>query len=1258
MLPHEVLKDESKIQQQNAASVYHINTTDLSSVSLRPHSRHVLPGPAGGGSKAHGSSIQPSRPNMSRGGAGGGGAPAVEAPSKRLGTSSTGARQGSPGRGRAAGNAMINPSTILTSSVTAAIADHNLQIARMQPSSPSRHRGASPQRAGGDATSAAAADAVTAPPPLLGPARATTSSSAQEDISAHPPNAASGSNAGEGFLTPNRKAGRSVIHHHLDNMAASALVGLVGMHDLRQYYRTTGDDTLPSDAAFHTANGSKIGELVTPSVISVDLKRLDLGVVVPTNSISTVRAPVCAVALSEYPQGILQVDVTDIDQTGCNNHPFRFDCVVKQVIGVPEIDMDRCLRYDVAVDLPAMFLEPPAIAADSGDLTFTVNPIATGKTFLTVTLIDCACVNVETGACETSPPIQLAIEVIRRKSLLAASKTHHGGASTNQGANVSSKIGTVPTFLHDTSNWNNANSTADGGRPNSPPTSPLGATGGGGVGSSTAAFSFPPSNAHTLRREEILRQHNEFVIQGTPSSATLLRQRSASFHSPMDLLELLRFATSVAEGDRIAGEAVDGNRQQFEQRLAEKIKEVEKAKGHASLELCPLLLRHAQVCIATRDPRRHGDTVECLDRICRIRAQNCQGLGGGVGDVADHHAGAAPELHFGVAGLSGSSGMGSSPGPRDHAKKHHEALLQSYMMAASYLKDLGRFREALEFAQHGARVADATFGDTSVEYLRISLLMGALSHLLGDRATAMKTLEISAGRAEVLLGKDGHATIVVLHLLGILHMYEGEFSKALQLHDKALFMRQHAPNVDPVLLAESLALSAYTRALCGINVSNRAKVNSALENALQLVNQAVPFSSSSGELHKCAVLTIIARVTALHGTSKDYESSIKLLQRSADIAAKLRGFQSVECAAFAMEVAAMQIVSGTSSATTTSELSLVHNAFLTALGPQHPFTCRAAVLTAELRMTQVPITCRDQALRALHFFRQQLLPTHRDIGITADVLGRIYAALRDSKQQLQYTRYAYDIATQRFTPSSTLKVLETRLIGSFSAARVAPPRSFFAALENRAATVRDDAGDSSVENIEPQQNLGEAMLLNGDYERAHHVFTKALKIADSVNFIFLLGHLFKPAAQLSINDLQERNRIAGDRINTALAFSFATILYQIAVVFESQGQSEDAQSTFLQALAALEISGLVVGDSVSEVIFSLAKLLYCEGHYGDALAYAEKGYNLVLDNASMRTAANVNDASSLMHVILQRLSESGYSLVRHHDSRHRFTSYV
>jgi tetratricopeptide (TPR) repeat protein len=1216
MLPHEVLQDESKLHQLNAGVLYHINTGDVSSLSLRPHSRQfpVSAKP----SSVPGSIHQPARPNAFRQG------PAAAEP-KRLGTSS-GTRQSSPGRGRAAGHAVINPSTVLTSSVATAIADHNQQIARMQHPSPQRQRGASPtQKHSNTQTGSTDANTAALPAALAG-----------ELHSGTPLRVAGGT---EDFLTPNSKTGRSMIHHHLDNMASTALVGLVGMGRLRESYQTTADDTLTADAAFLSNGGCKVGDLQTATVISVDLKRLDLGVSVPTNTITTLRPPICSVSLGDYPHGLLQVDITDIDQTGSNNHPFRFERVVFQLIGVQEMDMDRCLRYDVVPEIPAMFVEQPHIVTETGDLIFTANPIATGRTSCKVTLVDCASVDPASGSCLSSAPVHLTIEVLRTKNILAAGKTQQ--LSTHSG----SKICTVPNFLADTT----IGSLNDGAGSSSAPSSPLVES-----VSRNVAFSFPPSSAHTLRREEIVRQHNEFVILGAPSSATLLRQRSVCFHSPLDLLELLRFSTSVAERDRIAGEPVEGDRQQFEQRLLDRIREDERSKGHTAVDLCPLLLRLAQVVITAADPRRHGDAVEHLDRICRIRAQHV---------ITNPHSGDPA-----IAGTEDSNnthhvasddlGMHFRAGSKDSSKKQHEALLQSYMMAATFLKDIGRYREALEFAQQGARVADAAFGDTSVEYLRISLLISTLLHLLGDRHAALKSLEVSVGRAEVLLGKDGHATMVVLHLLGVLHMYEGEFTKALSLHERALFQRQQASQMDPVLIAESLALTAYTRALCGVNVSNKAKINTALENALLLVNNAPPLSGSSGDLHKCTVLTIAAKATALHGTSKDYEAAIRLLQRASDIAAKVRGFASAECAVFSMEVVAMRIASGTSTPSTVSELALVHNAFSNSLGPQHPFTCRAAVLTAELRMPQVPQASRDQALRALHFLRQQRSPLHRDIGVVADVISRIYASLRDAKLQLQYARYAYDIAAQHFTPAPMMKVLETRLIGAFSAARVAPPRSFFVSLENRAADVRDNVGESSAENIEPLQNLGEAMLLNGDFERAHHVFTKALKIADSVNFIFLLGHLFKPAAQLSINDLQERNRIAGDRINTALAFSFATILYQIAVVFECQGQSEDAQSTYLQALAALEISGLVVGDSISEVIFSLAKLLYCEGHYGDALAYAEKGYNLVLDNAALRTSVNVADASALMHVILQRLAESGYSLVRHHDSRHRFTSYV
>jgi tetratricopeptide (TPR) repeat protein len=341
-----------------------------------------------------------------------------------------------------------------------------------------------------------------------------------------------------------------------------------------------------------------------------------------------------------------------------------------------------------------------------------------------------------------------------------------------------------------------------------------------------------------------------------------------------------------------------------------------------------------------------------------------------------------------------------------------------------------------------------------------------------------------------------------------------------------------------------------------------------------------------------------------------------------------------------------------------ADLQLANTVLLNVLGVNHPYTMRCAVLLAEARMFHSPQQSATSLERCLATVRTLLHPLHRDQVIVHHVAAVIHLVTRDNPSALVEAAAAHAAAVELNMPENHLVELESTLLGALCRCHEQPAPALIALLESRVKSLTFQYGETSDLVVTPLQNLAEAHYLVGDFQRAHHYLSRALKIADSVNFIFLLGNLLKPVAQLTVGDVQERNRIARDRIHTQLALRFSEILFQIAAVFDAEGgRTDEAQSTYLQSLAAQEISGVVGGLSVVQILSSLAALLYSDGHFGDALAYAEKAHSILLENFPTLRAV-LDTVCELLRIVLYQLRCNGYTLLRHPDSRHRFTTYV
>eukprot|EP00742_Colponemidia_sp_Colp-10_P016128 GILJ01018457.1.p1 GENE.GILJ01018457.1~~GILJ01018457.1.p1 ORF type:complete len:1342 (+),score=222.46 GILJ01018457.1:460-4026(+) len=258
------------------------------------------------------------------------------------------------------------------------------------------------------------------------------------------------------------------------------------------------------------------------------------------------------------------------------------------------------------------------------------------------------------------------------------------------------------------------------------------------------------------------------------------------------------------------------------------------------------------------------------------------------------------------------------------------------------------------------------------------------------------------------------------------------------------------------------------------------------------------------------------------------------------------------------------------------------------------------------------------------------------------------------------------------TESMLESVVEPMCIAVFSAVHEPLPQLVIGRLERRIASLRAVHGETSLRLMEPLLNLGTAFYLEGNYQNAHHYLSKALKVADTINLIFLLGHLFKPAVHLTATQVQERNRVAGDRLQVHQSVQFSIILFAIAGVYVAQGNADDAQSTYLQAQAALELAHMQTSLATSLILTGLSKFLHSEGHYGDSLAHIEKAdgilreFHLSVGHESHNAFSVVPTAGKVIlatveevkAIIGERTRSKGYSLCKQVDGRHRFVVYL
>eukprot|EP00759_Apiculatamorpha_spiralis_P056997 PhF_6_TR8345/c0_g1_i1/m.13066 len=903
----------------------------------------------------------------------------------------------------------------------------------------------------------------------------------------------------------------------------------------------------------------------------------------------------------------------------------------------------RALQYHTFVETDALF-EPGQgpIVTPEGTLLYTPVMHSTGQCVVWVRLADNSSVNSSTMEVSTTDPISFTIYVNpnvanSKNSAVASTKGKDwkslSNKTTSEVTNVRNEVQLARTLT--------------------------------GQQLSQQQYVFPPS--------EFVVLHQDPTGAGTKLTVT----------SPLSALDRIRIAHLLQERSKLVGDEQSAVGEATEERMKERIaKEMEKANGDQyAIELVPLYMRLAQVYYH-KGIEFQEECLKCMDNIVTIHLRQI-----GVQSLQ--------ELHQSRAVVEGG---GSGEGGSD--AKNTDALCMSLHAAGTMCKHLGKCSQALEYFSQALFVAEKTHGKDNLYVTRAELQIAEVYCFQGKFAEALDIYERCYDTADLLMGNQNSATVSILQYLGFAASQCGDAVRGCNSQERAvasrLFSYEEAKSGDATLAraqtylyAESLLFKAHAEHAAGRN-----------ESAVEMCRQAVDLMDQYDlvrvpeyTLGLCFAQLIYGNMLLASGQPGD---AFLLFRRAVDLArsqitssSSSNGVgenTSVELACMEVELAAV-LWNYQLNRSEARELTLhALTVFKATVGELHPYTLQTslnymAMFESVPRKHELTYACAS-------YLSQHLNPQHPSALSASEQLAQLLVDTKRYTEALDIFG-SLDRAYQQvvFGVDTKVERVLSKIVNVHAVLKKVIPTDTITRIYQYVKLIQEKHGEWSGETITMLIVLSKAYHTNGEYDRTHHYLTKALKIADKFNMIFLLGHLFRPASQLTQQEIAERNRMASERMTTAMTLQFANILYCIAVTYEAQSRLRDAELTFMQSLAAFELAQQPLHKGCCTVLESIGSLLFAQGHYGYALVYVEKAFTMRDDRAyehyqfviqnKTTTATNHADlpnASSsptlvttnnnhksldwFVNIVRQEIWKHGYVLVRHESSRLRFAVYI
>eukprot|EP01063_Lacrimia_lanifica_P015642 TRINITY_DN22330_c0_g1_i1.p1 TRINITY_DN22330_c0_g1~~TRINITY_DN22330_c0_g1_i1.p1 ORF type:complete len:1145 (+),score=368.57 TRINITY_DN22330_c0_g1_i1:173-3607(+) len=277
----------------------------------------------------------------------------------------------------------------------------------------------------------------------------------------------------------------------------------------------------------------------------------------------------------------------------------------------------------------------------------------------------------------------------------------------------------------------------------------------------------------------------------------------------------------------------------------------------------------------------------------------------------------------------------------------------------------------------------------------------------------------------------------------------------------------------------------------------------------------------------------------------------------------------------------------------------------------------------------------------------RLAQSHEVLTYVNEILGDICFALDQHGQAIAAYTSAFEGVCRLPGAERELRLRHSMslLCRVYCKASVEPPTELVTQFTDLLGQQQKVLGEWDIGICPYLQCVGELYYASSDFDRAERTLTKMLKISDTQNLLFLLGNLFKPAAQLADQQVSERNRLAAEKIPSG-APSFAVVLLQLAAVQEANKAWADAEASYLQARAAFEIANLPNHPGVTASINGIGRILYNSGMYGDALSYFQKTVEVAQDyNDTHR--GNLEQAQLCIRIVNKKLQSLKYLLERY-----------
>eukprot|EP01062_Namystynia_karyoxenos_P031483 TRINITY_DN23367_c0_g1_i1.p1 TRINITY_DN23367_c0_g1~~TRINITY_DN23367_c0_g1_i1.p1 ORF type:complete len:1156 (+),score=398.49 TRINITY_DN23367_c0_g1_i1:146-3613(+) len=625
-------------------------------------------------------------------------------------------------------------------------------------------------------------------------------------------------------------------------------------------------------------------------------------------------------------------------------------------------------------------------------------------------------------------------------------------------------------------------------------------------------------------------------------------------------------------------------------------------------------------------------------------------------------------------GIDGNSVEWGSPEWEDRLKddseRHREsgvgaALLQSTTLLGVYLKHAGRLRDASDCFEEAIRLARVWNGDTDSNPFVLPLML-QLCEVQLTRGDAVQAYEVaSIARAGADLGGKGESgsggsdqVADIFQLYAQSCALRGDLTAAQAAMQRCLSVRKKLHGNVHLSVAEALMVQG--RMMCAFG---------RLEQSVKLAQEAQEMAERKGKGQNANVVrtftchTLACHAQALTAKGK-YSLALPLYERARELAA-VSGSHSVAYARFAVELGAFHVSQKRPDAAVRC-VDPVVEVLAQQVGDNHPdLALTEAVLGAALCRKEDHARAEQLLAHASQCFHAELSSMHDLQGLLAELRGDIAMETGQCDAALVLYREARSCVSEagcEHQRSLRQPRLMERLCAAYCSVHQYVPDALISEYQAMLGAKQKEHGEWDFLVTPFLQNLAELHYLRGEYDEALQLFVRTLKISDNQNMVFLLGNLFKPAAQLDEAEIRERNRMAGERMSAQGALHFAVVLLQIAAVHEQQRACAEAEATYLQARAAFEIAGQPHHAGVCAALDGLGRVLFVSGMYGDALSYFHKSLEIRDDHFRDQKdfKEQIAAAEKNIFIVNKKLQQLHYVLQRHHipGNPHTFPMYI